>query len=607
MKRQRLQVLRQIVGLMLISIWPAVVCGEGPTFDALLRDGRSSRGVLTGDRENGFQFQSTAAGTVSLDNVQSLELPQVPRSLPDRAWKRLTLVNGDVWHARHIVPDADHEQQRLSSPHDDWRISFSSSVKLPLASIAEISNPPGTRSLVDQDFENDAIGWLNRSGENIVPHRGPARSGVQSLQWSPDEPVLRYELPEPLERGWLEFSFFLEPDAQTPDQRVVSIQFADGQARYELPVTLMSGTAWYDIQKFPEIGTWQRQMIARRPGWHTLMVAFQPGLIRLSLDDFPLAEGKLPAACPRLVSLNLTAANATRNVRIDDFSITQQVAPPRLDVLDRDRDQVDLVSGDQLFGKLIGLDRHGMTLQSGTQAAHLKWSELFRLHCAIRPTEARSVIGRQVQIELQPWNNISQELISDLLSGAIIAIDSKACTVDHPLCGQLTIPWQQIRLLRPTFFGRRWTLEGRPFHLGDEVKSALQTRIPDGKLISRQFEIEHIPDGTASISLTAVDLEPAGEGTLDHPWLKRLQSGELTSELWVNKTRISVLNTEVTGRGTASQPQRLRIKVPPAALLPGQNRVEIRLKPSRGAGAEYDDWELRDWRFEIETQPGRKS
>ena len=123
-------------------------------------------------------------------------------------------------------------------------------------------------------------------------------------------------------------------------------------------------------------------------------------------------------------------------------------------------------------------------------------------------------------------------------------------------------------------------------------------------MMNRTIEIESIPDGTAYISLTAVDLEPAGKGTLDHPWLKRLQGGELTSELWVNSTRVSVLNSEVTGRGTASQPQRLRIKVPAATLQPGQNRVEIRLKPSRGEPAEFDDWELRDWGLELETKPG---
>ena len=596
--------LRQLVSLILISVWPAVIYGEGPRFDALLRDGRRSKGVLTGDLENGFQFQTTAAGTVSLGNIQSLELAQAPRSLPDRAWKRLTLINGDVLHAKHIVPDISGQHQRPLSPDIEWITSFVPRVTLPLATLTEVSNPPGTRALLYQDFETDAAGWLNPAGENISPQRGESRSGVQSLRWSSSEPVLRYALPEPLEHGWLEFSFFLEPQSPMPGQCVASILFADGQTRYELPVTLVSDTAWYDMKKFPDIGTWQRQIIARRPGWHTLMVALQPGLIRLSLDDFPLAEGKVPAAGPRLVGLKLTATDTSWKVWIDDFAITQRVAQSKLEVLDRLRDQVDLDSGDQVFGKLTELGREGMTLQSGTQTTQLKWSELSRVHLGIRPTVARSVIGRMVQIELQPWSNVSHEPVSDSLTGAMIAIDSQSCTLDHPLCGPLTIPWQQIRLLRPTFFGHRWSLEGRPFHLGDEIKSALQTRIPDGTVMNRTIEIESIPDGTAYISLTAVDLEPAGKGTLDHPWLKRLQGGELTSELWVNSTRVSVLNSEVTGRGTASQPQRLRIKVPAATLQPGQNRVEIRLKPSRGEPAEFDDWELRDWGLELETKPG---
>lgn len=594
--------LRQFVGLMLFAIWPAVVCGDGPTFDALARDGRQSRGILTGDLSNGFRFQSSAMGTISLDAILSLELSQVTRSLPDREWKRLALINGDVLHAKLKVAQTGDPHRPIQSLPSDWFTNFAGSVKVPLEALAEISHPPGTLTTLYQDFETDAAGWLNREKGEISLDRKYARSGSHSLKAGPAEP-LWYDLPVPLEKGWLEFSFFLEGGLKAPEKCVATLQITDGPTHHDLQVTLSGDTAWYDV-KFPALGTWQRQIVACRSGWHTVIVAVQSGLFRLSMDDFPLTEGKFPAtASPKLTGLKLTSTAGSHAVWIDDFAITQAIPESRLDILDRNRDQIDLVSGDQLFGKVIGLQSRSITLQATHQQTDLKWPEIVRLHLATRPGLPRSVTGRQVQIDLQPWSNLSQDAPHDSLSGALVAINPESCTLDHPLCGQISIPWQHIRRLKPAFFGTRWLLEGQPYHLGDEVKSTWQTRIPDGTQLRRTIDIPQIPEGPVYISLTAVDLEPAGMGTLDHPWLKRLQAGELTSELCVNSRRIRVLNADVTGRGTTNQPQRVRIRVPSESLVIGKNQIEIHLQPSRGEPVEYDDWELRDWQFEIETKP----
>ncbi|MDB5337499.1 MAG: hypothetical protein JWN70_3118 [Planctomycetaceae bacterium] len=594
--------LRQFLSLILIAIGPAAANAESPMFDALLRDGRRSTGVLTGGSADGFQFQSRDTGTVSLDRIQSLELRRAPHSLPDRGWKRLTLINGDVLHAKPIATDDASPLQKSTT--SNWITNFETPVNLPLAALVQVSHPAGTRGMVYQDFEADSEGWLNPAGGTIPLNREQCRSGLHSLKCSADAPFLKYELAEPLEKGWLEFSFFLAPDSKSVKNHCsATIQIVDGTTRHEVPISLIGDAAWYEV-KLPDIGVWQRHNIARRPGWHSLVVAIQPDMLRLTVDDYPLAECQLSMPARRRLSmLTVTTAGTPAAVWIDDFAVTLSVAELRFDALDRERDQVDLTTGDQLFGKLVAMTGRSMTLQADTQQTVLKWSDLSGVHFAVNPSSARAAAGRIVQIELQSWNNTSLESSSDSLSGALIAIDSQSCTLDHPLCGHLKIPWKQVWRLRPAFYGRQWSLEGRPFHLGDEVKSALQTKIPDGTLLDRTIDIQDIRNGAAYISLTAVDLEPAGPGTLDHPWLKRLQAGELTTELWVNYRRISVLNSEVTGRGTANRPQRLRIKVPIDALQPGKNRLEIRLKPSRGEPVEYDDWELRDWRFELETQP----
>ncbi len=584
---------------------PAVAHGDGPRFDTLLRDGRRATGVLTGSLANGFQFQSTASGIVSLDKIQSLEQPYAPRSLPDRSWKRLKLINGDVLHARQISTEHPDSTSNPKLTSLDWQGAFEEPVRLPLAALAEVAHPAGTRCVVYQDFEDDSAGWRSTPNSSLAASHEHARSGQNSLRCSADVPM-RYELSEPLEQGWLEFSFFLPPELKEPGTCTASLQVTDGQAVHELQVSLIGKADWYEF-KGPETGGWQRHVIARRPGWHTLAVAIQPGLVRLALDDFPLAAGQWPA--PTLLKLSavkfaITGSNSA--VWIDDFAITQAVPDSPIESVDRKRDQVDLATGDQLFGQLVALRSSFMELQANARNTAVPWPDLSCLHLGVRPIETRAVTGRMLQVELQPWSNTSSELVPDSLSGALVAIGPQSCTLEHPLCGRLTIPWKQIRRLRPAYYGMQWVLEGRPYHVGDEVKLALRTRIPDGTGLTREFNLQDIPKGAAYISLTAVDLEPAGKGTLDHPWLKRLQAGELTTELSVNSRRIAVLNTEVTGRGTARQPQRLRIKVPMKALQPGKNRLEIRLTPSRGAPLEYDDWEMQDWHFEIETPPATK-
>lgn len=591
------------LGLMLIAMWPTPGCGAGPQFDVRLRDGRQTTGTLTDELANGFQIQSPATGATSLNNVLYLELPQVPHPLPDRSWKRLTLINGDVLHATPVSPfenlTPDPSLTRLR-----WEAGFETPVQLPVWAISQISHPTGTHCVVYHDFETDAAGWVNQSRGNIPRNQEQARSGTHSLKCTATVPELHYALPDPLDKGWLEFSFFLPAELSGDSRCVADIQITDKQQQYDLQMNLAAASKWYELN-LPELGIWQQHIVARRPGWHTFAMAIEPGLIRLKVDNFPLAEGRLPSdASPRLSAVNVISKQPSANVWIDDFAITRRMETPCIDVLDRQQDQVNLVSGDQLFGKLINLGRGTVSLQMNSQPTEVTWADIAHLRFAASPTTSSpAVAGQIVQLELQPWTDTSREPILDSLTGSLVAISPHGCTLEHPLGGQLQIPWAKVRRLRPFFFGLLWSLEGRPFHLGDQVKSALQPKIPDTTLMTRVIDINTLPVGIAHVALTAVDLEPAGQGTLDHPWLKRVQAGELTSELWVNGRRIRDLNSAVTGRGTARQPQQIRIELAPGTLQRGQNRLEIRLKPSRNEPVVYDNWELQDWRLEFATSP----
>lgn len=594
------------IGGLFAAFWPCAcllighhASADDLVFDALTRGDERILGRPAGDTPDDLRFVKPDGAALPLDRIQSMDLPISPRTLPDRGWKRVRLRNGDVLHAKVASPPEPPVGQQ-SVPVVKWLTGFGSTTDLPLSDVAALSHPAGTRCLVYQDFEGETTGWKDPAGAEIIPNAEQARSGALSLKCSPSHPKFRYDLAQPLSKGWVEFAFFLDPTVEPQGNCTATLKLSRGQEPFEIQIGLSGAQRWYELQLPGEV-QWQRQNVPRRSGWHVVRVRWRSDEIQVVLDGFPLAEADFKTTTAlQLAGIELTSSLKSGAVWIDDFALDEPVTESPGALVQIDSDQLDLVSGDQLFGNLRGLDGQHVQFAAGAVDSQIHWGEIRHLHLAARPAPARSVSGYMVRIHLQPWSHAPTLRDADSIRGALLSVDQKSCQLEHPIGGRFSIPWTDIRRLQIQYRGQEWVLDGRGRHLGNEVKSAFTMPVPEGTRLNWSLDLDTVPTGAAYVALTTSDLEPGATGTLPHRWLDQLRMGHLTSELWVNDRRVAILNQEVSSRGTADQPRRLRIRLPDNSLIVGKNRLAIHLQPSVGEPIEYDDWELHDLRLEVE-------
>lgn len=568
-------------------------------FDALTRGNDRISGRLTGDTPGDLRLMTPDGLAWSLDRIQTLDLPIAPRSLPDRGWKRVRLRNGDILHAK--VTSISEPAAPQSTPTVKVHGGFGPAVDMSLSGVAAVSHPVGTRCVVYEDFEAATAGWKKPAGAVVTPDSEQARSGESSLKCSTSDPAFRYDFTQPLSSGWLEFSVFLDPQAEPQGDCTARLKLSRGQEPIEIQIGLVGPRPWYEVH-LPEDLEWQRQNIPRRPGWHVIGIGWRPDAMQVTIDGFSLAEGQFKKLAPlQLGAIEMTSALKSGAVWIDDFALVEPVTDSPAPFMQSDSDQLDFFSGDQLFGKLRSLDTRHVRFTSGAMDSQFNWDEIRELQLAHRPLAPQPVAGYMVRIDLQPWSHAPLLNDADFVRGALLRVSQEFCDLDHPSCGRLTIPWKAVRRLRPAYRGSEWVLEGRMRHLGNEVKSAFLTPVPEGTRLQWSVDLPDALSGTSYVTLTTSDLEPGAPETRPHRWLAQLRAGHLTSELWVNARRVAILNHELSGRGTLDQPRRLRIRLPEGSLIAGKNQLAIRLQPSMSEPVEYDDWELQDLRLEMEV------
>ena len=92
----------------------------------------------------------------------------------------------------------------------------------------------------------------------------------------------------------------------------------------------------------------------------------------------------------------------------------------------------------------------------------------------------------------------------------MLSSDSKVVTAQHPLVGELTIPWSEIRRIDSRFLGHMSLLDARTFHLGNSIRPDFHRHLPDGTEFEVQFRLDQIPRGRAYMSLDVAELEASG-------------------------------------------------------------------------------------------------
>jgi hypothetical protein len=583
------------VSLFLIAA-AATVCAESR---ALTKSGSQVTGQLTGRTPQTLAFTSSGPGQVrAVQDLRQIVFPAAPRRIATGGPPRRLI----FWSGESLSGEIFSlcDRQLVFSLPDGHRGLIDS------RGIEALWNPPGERNLVYEDFEQSPILWKS-AAPMAVFDAAHGRAGGMSLLPTATRRTWEYALPTPLAAGRVELSLFDCGGVVPSEPWLLEFVFDAAETAPRIRIGLDAERKSYEVETSPQCPL-SVQLLARHAGWRQFTLLTDESRVVLLIDNQVLASG--PAATGKLSVIRLLrpAAPVARDegtamfqAWIDDIMIQIPSSHRRPRREQRTQDSVVLQNGDELFGKLRGMDAKTISLQGSFGDWQAPWSTADGVCFQRGSPAARPISGWIARLEFQsaPGTPVGEV---DWLIGAIQAANEKALILDHPWLGMVTLDPAGIRRLEPWFLGSRWEIDAATSHLGDELREEFRDPVPIGPRLEREFTLDALPAGTAWMSLLTDNLEPAGPWTPAwSEFLGELRGGHLLTELYLNEQRIGDLNRHLDSRATASRPVRLRIPIPANVLKAGRNRVRLEQRPARDDPRDFDDCEISNWALEIES------
>lgn len=350
--------------------------------------------------------------------------------------------------------------------------------------------------------------------------------------------------------------------------------------------------------------------MARRIGWHRLVVSFGPRRLLVTLDDgalvssfhrgleLPLAQVELSVReeprdeSPRPNNPTLTGEPSAW---IDDLLLVEafEQTPAPL----RDPDQTMIVDrmGDQWMGELLPSSGRDFSFRLATGTVEsFRWNEIQAIEFA-DASAGKTTLDSKVDV----WNGEVGEI--EFAGGRIVAelmaADEREWSLRHPILGPLVVATESVRSWVPLVVGARRVVFPHHFHLGKKVVHEFSRPMPDGEVFTVDFDFE-TPMEESAVRLTILGMEGIGPRA---PFAARLEAGQMVSELWINGRKVDSLNRYVEDRSV--EPAAIRVPVPKGMLRQGANRLEIRQTPDSVTGY-FDEAEIS--RVAIENTQGNK-
>jgi hypothetical protein len=428
--------LRPLLGaaLCLATLLPATRAAD----EAVLPDGQRRPGVLTfaGGR---LHFQPAGSqAPLALTDVHAVRFPAgpLPPLLAARV-HRVTLPHGQVLTGQLL--GLDRERLRLRS-------AWAEDLTVPRSAVAAVMQPPGWDTFFAADFEPDLKGWRATGTPTLGAERSPA--GRHCLVLGRPGQVVAHVLDTPVKAGWFAADFrsvgegggarwLAEAEFRGPgEKRTVRVTLAGPGDRYEAEVPGIEGTAY---------------SLPRGSGWHRLRLDFAPDRLALTIDDTALwsSEGRGPGDPLRQVRLTCVAAPGVSRggeVAFADVSLARVLPELPHPPGDGRQDEVWLVSGDQLFGRVPRADADRVELSGAFGERALPWGEVRGLFLRHEPPAPRAADGERVRVWLRP--GAGQQL--DELEGAVLGLDESRLTLDHALLGECKIDRARFARLSAT-------------------------------------------------------------------------------------------------------------------------------------------------------------
>jgi hypothetical protein len=311
------------------------------------------------------------------------------------------------------------------------------------------------------------------------------------------------------------------------------------------------------------------QPLRRKAGRHRLSIRFGPGHTDLTVDGDELAHGDGPGGPLveiRLATESLPRAESSPGLAayLDDLRLVRFTEPAGRMEIDPSQDEARLITGDQLFGRLISGDPDHLLFEIADVRANLNWSEVSGVFLKRSPQSSEPLSGLWVRPEWQVGGGEPAE--RDRVEGVLADIRDSSLQVAVPYAGLVEVPRDRLKRLDIFGRGKRIVIEPNPHHLGNRAADDLDPPRPEGPTLDIPFSLKTVPAGAAVLLLDVVQV--IGEtGNLDFSDL--VKQGELRTVVLMNGRPFDTLNRHINTRNDV--PARIRLPIPSGALKAGDN------------------------------------
>ena len=349
------------------------------------------------------------------------------------------------------------------------------------------------------------------------------------------------------------------------------------------------------------------QTVPLSKGWHCLTAAFQDDSALCMIDSsLVISTSHSPGHCR---SLRMASGS---DAWIDQLQISQ-ATPPELEsrpIPSGQEDSLFLQSGDQWFGRIKDVTDVAVSIMGPAGAREIPWSQIRSVDFVQASAPVASHLsdsGLVAEIQCQTFVDRPGQP-PDRLTGTVTQYHAEGLDLVHPWLGRLAIPNRDIARIRPRYFGRAFTLDGRRLHLGDAIRVDFRRPIPDGAGWIAQVDLKNVPgtsDAAVWLTMDVTDLEPCGPDTPPgSPYLKELRAGRLLTEVTVNNAPAGSLNEWIRFRASSEHAERLRCRIPSSLLKQGGlNTIRLHQSARKESGTGFDNCEIANMRLEFVDQP----
>lgn len=582
--------------LFLWTSWPSrlVIADEFPSAasaDPVIRSGSQNR-PLIGD------LRLDLSGLTK--SVLSSRVELTPRARVSRSHgplRRVTLVGGDRFDVDRFVWEKGFASFHLMN---------GTAIRVPSDTLAALTNPPGELDVLDESFEG-GLPVDDPLASVPVPDQSQSADGGSSIRIDSNSADYRQSLPQSLTAARIEFLFKTGVNDPSGECGEWQLEWSDDKIS-QPPLTVHIGSH-RDISTLGVPGGIHStsQLVSVNERWHTFIAIVTPERTRLIIDEAILASFSSPPGGIRSIRFQAGRADSKNVVWIDSLHVRSLRDAKGVDRRSKDfidDDVVFLAGGDELFGRLLSVTRESVSVDSFEEHRLLKWQQLE----GVAWRQPRKPVQQMTQpstgvislVEMQPFVDRPAST-PEQWTGTVLKSDSETLVVQHPLVGELTVRWSDIRRVESQFYGQMFLIDARRIHLGNSIRPDFRRHLPDGTEFEVDFRLTEIPRGRAYLSLEASELEAAAPNTPPaSPFLAQLRAGQLVTEAVINDRRIGPLNSQVRFKANSQNPDRIRLAIPEGVLKIGENKLRLRQQPLKYPGREFDDCELGNFRLEFD-------